>query len=163
MTTGAEPRVTASERLEQSRVRLHQAMRGTSSAAGAASEAGVAGPTTLWLDILKSNPAVRTVFTALSAWWAQHPLQVAGTAAVATARAAVQPLADRHPFGLLLGALILGGLLAWSRPWRWALRPALLAGLLPQLLSQALAQAPIQSWLAAFAAPTLQPPAARSD
>ncbi len=158
MTTGAGFRVTAAERLEQSRKRLHQAMRGTSDAPGTAANASAAGAATLWLDILKLNPTARVVIAAVSAWWAQHPLRVAGTAASATAKAAVQPMADRHPLGLMLGALVLGGLLAWSRPWRWALKPALFAGLLPQLVSQALAQAPIQSWLAAFAAPTPEPP-----
>ena len=163
MRTDAIFRVTAAERLEQSRKRLHQAMRGTSAAPGTAANASVAGSATLWLDILKLNPTARVVIAAVSAWWAQHPLHVAGTAAAATAKAAVQPIADRHPFALVLGALLLGGVLAWSRPWRWALKPALFAGLLPQLVSQALAQAPIQSWLAAFAAPTSEPPAAPSD
>lgn len=159
----AAPLMTAAERLAHSRERLRQAMRGTSAAPGAAKDPNVAGSATIWLEILKLNPAARIVIAAVSAWWAQHPLHVAGTAAAATAKAAVQPMADRHPLGLVLGALMLGGLLAWSRPWRWALKPALFAGLVPQLVSQALAQAPIQSWLAAFAAPTPEPPAADSD
>jgi hypothetical protein len=51
-----------------------------------------------------------------------------------TAQAVVQPLAKTHPVALVTVAFVVGGLLAWRRPWRWILRPALFAGLLPQLL-----------------------------
>ncbi|MBW6496169.1 MAG: hypothetical protein K0B16_16760, partial [Burkholderiaceae bacterium] len=135
------PLMTASERLAQSRERLRQAMGGTSSAPGTATRAGQAGAAMAWLNILKLNPAARIVIAAVSVWWAQHPLHVLGTATAATAKAAVQPLARRHPLGLVTGALLLGALLAWSRPWRWALKPAMFAGLFPQLISQAMAQA----------------------
>jgi len=33
---------------------------------------------------------------------------------------------------------VLGGLLAWSRPWRWALGSGVLAGMLPQVLAAVL-------------------------
>jgi hypothetical protein len=143
----------ASERLVQSRERLRQAMSGTSAAPGTPTKPRPAGSATLWLDILKLNPAARIVLAAVSAWWAQHPLHVVGAATATTAKAALQPFARRHPLGLVTGALLLGGLLAWIRPWRWALKPALFAGLLPQLIFQAMAQEPIQSWLAAFTTP----------
>ncbi len=152
------PLMTASERLAQSRERLRQAMSGTSASRGTATKPGPSGSAPVWLDSLKLNPGARIVIAAVSAWWTQHPLHVVGTAAAASAKTAVQPLARRHPLGLVTGAVLLGGLIAWSRPWRWALKPALLAGLLPQLISQAMAQVPIQTWLAAFAAPAPEQP-----
>lgn len=153
MSATRAPLMTSSERLVQSRERLRMAMSSTSAAPGTATKPGPAESATAWLDILKLNPAAHIVIAAVSAWWTQHPLHVLGTAAAATAKAAVQPLAQRHPLGLAMGAVLLGGLLAWSRPWRWALKPALFAGLFPQLISQAMAQVPIQTWLAAFTVP----------
>lgn len=163
------PLMMASERLAKSRERLRQALSGTSASQGTATNPGPAESVPAWLDILKLNPAAGIVIAAVSAWWAQHPLHVLGAAAAATAKAAVQPLARRHPLGLVTSAVLLGGLLAWSRPWRWALKPALFAGLFPQLISQAMAQVPIQTWLAAFTVPTSEqpsppgPPAAEPD
>ncbi len=68
---------------------------------------------------------------------ATNPLQLAGQMANDAVKRAVQPLAQRNPLALVLGAAVAGGVLAWSRPWRWLLTPALLATLLPQLLSKA--------------------------
>ena len=48
---------------------------------------------------------------------------------------------------MVLGAVVLGGVLAWSRPWRWILKPALFAGLLAQLSAKLVAQVPLQSWM----------------
>jgi len=69
------------------------------------------------------------------------------------ARAALRPTAQRHPLGLMLGALLMGGLLVWSRPWRWLLGPALSAGWMPQLLLWAITQRPIRSWPSVVASP----------
>jgi hypothetical protein len=79
-------------------------------------------------------------------------------------RVALRPLAQRHPLGLMVGALLAGGLLAWGRPWRWPLKPALLAAWWPQLLMAALAQATAQPGLSASASPrtAMQAPAARA-
>lgn len=67
---------------------------------------------------------------------------MAGVIAATTADAVLEPVAQRHPWRLVLGAAALGGLLAWSRPWRWVVVPALFAGLVPQLLSAALRAPP---------------------
>ena len=140
--------LTATERLTRSRDRLRQAMRDSSAQQGRASVQHAGGPSMAWLESLKAVPGATLLIEAVRSWWARHPLRIPAMVAADAAKAAVQPMAQRHPLGVVLGALLLGGLFAWSRPWRWILTPALFAGLLPQLFSKAMAQVPVQSWLA---------------
>ena len=63
------------------------------------------------------------------------------------ANAVAKPMAQRHPVPLALAAVAFGGLLAYSRPWRWILKPALLAGLLAQLSAKLVSEVPLQSWM----------------
>ena len=93
----------------------------------------------------------------------QHPLRVASQLAVETTSALVQPLAKRNPLGLVLGALVVGGILVWARPWRWLLKPALFAGLWSQLLSKGIAHLPLESWLAALVSVPRQKPSAHAS
>ncbi len=88
---------------------------------------------------------------ALQGWWAGHPLHVAGAVASDAIKTLLRPIADRHPIALVAGALVVGGLLVWAKPWRGILKPALVAGLLPQLLTKAMAVVPLESWLAVLA------------
>lgn len=125
---------TPSDRLAQSRERLRQAMRDILAAPDEATNQYVGGLT-------------RGVIEAASSWWAQHPLRITSMLAADAVKAVVQPMAQRHPLGLVLGAFLMGGLLAWIRPWRWILT----AGLLPQFLSKAMAQVPPQSWIVLLA------------
>ena len=90
-------------------------------------------PKAPWIDTLKANPGARVVFEAISDWWDKHPLRMVASVAAVAATASLKPVAQRHPWSLMVGTAALGGLIAWCRPWRWS-RPALLAGLLPQLL-----------------------------
>jgi len=128
------------DRLAQSRERLRLAMHDPAAAERAAAGSRAAEPAAAWLESLKSIPAVAIVIDAVSTWWARHPMRIATMVAADAAKAAVQPVAQRHPWGLVLGAAVAGGLIAWSRPWRWGVKPALFAGLLPQLLMTALEQ-----------------------
>jgi hypothetical protein len=128
---------TACERLDLSRERLRQALLEGSAAAGDAT--GRQRPA--WLQDLAALPGAGILIEALRTWWARHPLQLAGQVGVEAARAVLQPLARSHPLALLLGALLVGGVLAWARPWRWILKPAWLAGLGLQLFHETLAQA----------------------
>ena len=148
---GAQAKV---DRLALSRERLRQAMRDGTLSKGRASSQHAAGPATAWFDSLNSIPGAGIVIEAVRTWWARHPLRIASLVASDAANAVVRPLARSNPIGLMLGALLLGGLFAWSRPWRWILTPALFAGLLPQIVSKAMASVPAQSWMAVLASLT---------
>ena len=67
----------------------------------------------------------------------------AGRVSLLAAHLALAPTARRHPWPLVGAAMLAGGLLAWSRPWRWLLRPALFAGIAAQLTSHVVARLPL--------------------
>ncbi len=137
---------SATERLALSRQRLHMALAETIEAKRArVSTTDSTSPA--WMDELKAIPGVGIVIQALSAWWAKYPLNAASVMAYDAANAVAKPLATRHPVPMVLAALVLGGVLAWSRPWRWILKPALFAGLMAQLSAKLVAQVPLQSWM----------------
>jgi hypothetical protein len=141
-----------STRLALSRDRLRQAMRGIAAVPDEATGERAGGSAPVWLDNLKSIPGAGVVVEALRSWWAQHPLRMVSMVAADAAKTVVQPIALRNPLGLVAAALLLGGLLAWSRPWRWILKPALFAGMLPHLISKAMAHVPPRSWMAVWTA-----------
>ena len=142
----------ASARLSASRARLHQAMQEILVPSFALSGHGGHGSGNAWLDRLKSIPGIGVVVEALSSWWSRHPLRLAGIAAADAAKAVVQPAAQRNPWGLVLGALMVGGLFAWSRPWRWILKPALFIGLAPQVVAKVMTHVPSGLWVALWSA-----------
>jgi hypothetical protein len=114
----------AVDRLDASRRHLQRALRTTPHApAGAGSGAGA--------DLAAE---------ALRGWWTRHPLRVGGEAVIEVANAVLRPVAQRHPLGLAAGAVLVGGLLAWSRPWRWVARPGLVTGVCQQLVHEAVAR-----------------------
>ena len=139
------------DRLAESRARLRQAMQviakppQRASAGGSGSFFGATG--TAWLDSLKSVPGVSIIVEAVSSWWMRHPLRLASGVAIDAARAVLRPVAKKNPVALVLGALVFGAVVAWTRPWRWIAKPALLAGLFPQVLSKVVAHAPVSSWM----------------
>ncbi len=162
----------AVDRLVSSREQLRLALldagppaQGGAWCASPASAADAGPRLPAWLDRLASLPVAKLLVEALGAWWSRHPLRLAAQLATDAAQVLVQPLAQRHPIGLVLGSALAGSLLAWSRPWRWACRPALtpalLAGLLPQLISQMVRQAPLGTWTTLLSLPTRGP--ARDD
>jgi hypothetical protein len=65
---------------------------------------------------------------------AASPLQTALHATAASAGLVLQPVARAHPYRLVIGAAVVGALLARTRPWRWLSASAVLAGLMPQLV-----------------------------
>jgi hypothetical protein len=137
--------LTPVQRLTLSREQMRTALR-----EGAGPRGGGSGSD--WLLGLTSLTGSGGLLATLGRAWAGHPLRAAAGLAADAVQAVVRPLGRRHPVGLVLGALLAGGLLAYSRPWRWLLTPALLTALLPKLLAQAVALVPPQSWAALLAA-----------
>ena len=101
-----------------------------------------------WLESLKHQPAVAIVIETLQSWWSRHPLRAVAQVASEATNAVARPIARHNPVSLVVCAGVVGAVLAWSRPWRWALKPALFAGLMPQLISRVITQLPLESWLA---------------
>jgi hypothetical protein len=135
-------------RLALSRLHLRQAMHDLAGNRSAGPDRGPGRrPAPAWLAALQSLPGIGAVVEAMRSRWARHPLRVVTLVAGDAADNLLRPTARRHPLGLVAGAAVLGGLFAWSRPWRWALTPTLFAGLLPPLLFKGMAQVPVQSWL----------------
>ena len=139
------------DRLAESRARLRQAMQviakppQRASAGGSSSVFGAAG--SAWLASLKAVPGINIIVDAVNSWWSRHPLRFASGVALDAARAALKPVAQKNPITLVVGALVLGAVVVWTRPWRWIAKPALLAGLLPQVVSKVIAHAPVSSWM----------------
>lgn len=142
--------LAAADRLALSRERLRAGMRASAAHHPDAGRVGIDIPP--WLVRWQHLPGAGILSEALLSWWARSPLRIAGQVAADVGRTALAPFARRHPLQLVLGAMLVGGLLSWTRPWRWALKPTLFAGLGPQLLASALAQVPMQPWLQTLAA-----------
>ena len=61
----------------------------------------------------------------------QCRLQAVATVCNGVAKATVAPMAQKHPWKLVAGAFVVGGAVAFLRPWRWISGPTLVARLLP--------------------------------
>ena len=153
--------VSAVERIELSRARLRAAM--LPRPAVTAGPAAQANPLA-WLEHLKHQPTIAILLDTVQSWWMRHPLRAAVHVASEAGNALARPIAQHNPLMLVVVAAMVGAVLAWSRPWRWAIKPALFAGLLPQLVSRVVANLPLESWLSLFGsslsrpAPPTEPP-----
>ena len=148
--------MTAIERIDVSRARLRLAMQPKPAPQ---TNESTTGPLA-WLARLRHQPSIAVIVDALQSWWSRHPLRPLLQVATEATNAVAKPIAQHNPVTLVVAAGLLGVVLAWSRPWRWALKPALFAGLMPQLVSRVIANLPLESWLAAFgpAPPGARPP-----
>lgn len=151
---------TPAERLARSRDEIRELMKEISAphqrrrpVAGAAQGAGAAGPSMVdsLLDKAQSLPGVSVLLEAARGWWAHHPWRVVTLVAADAGRAAITPVAQRHPVALVLGAALFGAMAFRWGPWRWLVKPAVLAGFLPRLLTRAAGRVPIESWLSGLA------------
>ncbi len=139
---------SACERLAQSRERLRQAMRDIASPPALASRQHTQQSNSFafgWMAKLKDMPGAGLLLNIFQGWWTRQPLSLALTLATETGKVVLQPVAQRHPYGLVFGAAVVGGLLAFTRPWRWISTPALMSGLLPQLVAEVIKFVPDQS------------------
>lgn len=138
---------SASARLVLSRERLRREMRERSAPKRRAAVDGSTDDRISWQDRVKAIPVAGVLFETLASWWANHPLNGVGTVAAIAARASLAPVAQRNPLGLVVVAVVIGGALVATRPWRWLLKPALFAGLVPQLVSKLVTHVPFESWM----------------
>ncbi|APW46998.1 hypothetical protein [Rhodoferax antarcticus] len=132
MSTEASP----CERLAASRERLRQAMRQDNSAetSGANAEGLLGG----LRDRLQAVPGAGLVMDGVQSWWQNQPMRLVLLLALKMANVLLQPVAQRHPYRLVLAAAAVGGLTVMLRPWRRIAISALLAGLMPRVLSHAM-------------------------
>lgn len=134
---------SAAERVALSREHLRQALHDAAAPRRPATDPLTGAPMSVpWFERLKAIPGAGIAIDAIDLWWSRHPARLAVSVASHTAESVLRPIAQRHPLTLVAGAFAVGAVLAWTRPWRWALKPAVFAGLLPQLLLSALKQAP---------------------
>ena len=133
-----KPQPGACERLAQSRERLRQALLGADFPHPASHQRHSEPGAPDWLSGLKSSPGAGLLLGIFQAWWAKQPLRVAVLLAADAADVLLRPVAQHHPYRLVLGAAGAGALLVLARPWRWISVPALLAGLVPKLMSEVL-------------------------
>lgn len=85
--------------------------------------------------------ATALLVEALLDGWTRHPLHVGGQVALGVANGVLQPMARRHPWGLVVGSALVGVVLAGSHPWRWAIRPALQSGWMRQMVQDVVLRA----------------------
>jgi hypothetical protein len=93
------------------------------------------------LATLTALPLLGPLIDSAMTWWAEHPLHAVVDLFSRPNPSADEPLTQRHPWAMLLGAAAVGALLMWTRPWRFALlRRAVYAGLLPQMVTTLLSR-----------------------
>jgi hypothetical protein len=137
-------------RLNLSRSRIRQSMQDNLKMQNANRQGSASRLGAHWLDSIKSMPGGTLLIQAIEMWWLKQPLRAVTKAAIDTAKGMLQPLAQKHPLALIVGAFAVGGVIAWSRPWRWVSKPIVFSSLLAPLLSKVISSMPSGIWAEAF-------------
>jgi len=151
----------AAHRLALSRERLRLAMRQDGGADGSVDRsastqsADSADPTREgswpnWLNRMRESPALEVLFEVIRQRWQRHPLRLAAQVAGDLADGWIKPVAREHPIRLVVGALVVGAVVAWARPWRLLPSPARWSVLAMPIVSKAVALVPLESLLLAL-------------
>lgn len=139
MNANEPPLLTPTQRLQQSRERMRLSL--TPPPQEEADHGPSLGQT------LRQHPLLASAVEALQLWWEGHPWRPATFVAGGLVREALVPLARRHPIGLVLAAMMLGGSLAWFRPVRGMVKSLVIKGVVSQSL-MSLVQQPLMGNLA---------------
>jgi hypothetical protein len=118
--------MSAYERLDRSRFRIVEAARGGS---------GAPDPSQNGKHLTGNG----LLLEAARYWWDTQPLLGNLKIAVRVIDEVSRPIAQRAPHGLVVGAAVVGALLAWSRPWRWVAGPVLAQMFAPRMVTKVLA------------------------
>jgi hypothetical protein len=142
MIDAADPLAQAHLRLAQSRLRLLDALGGTRATGPGERAPGTSerptGP--LRATAARSNP--------------NSMLNLA----LDVCNGALEPMASRHPWRLVLGAASVGAAVTVARPWRWAPQAMVAAGVLRPWLQTLLLGAATRMALARLASPVATAP-----
>ena len=103
---GTDPRTQLVRQLQASRGELAQLFEPPSAP-------GISGETTQ-----SASPLWRSTWWVVRRWWRGHPLNAPAAALHAGGKQLLAPTAAAHPWWLLGGAALCGGVLAWAGPRR---------------------------------------------
>lgn len=138
--TATDTLLGVTERLEKSRRLMRKQMVELNAASAQAKSPGRGTPSNWWVA-LSAIPVLGPLISDAARWWADHPLRAVADLFARPSATTAEPLTQRHPWAMLIGAAAVGALLMWTRPWRFALlRRAVYSGLLPQVMSSVLAR-----------------------
>lgn len=120
---------SACEHLAQSRERLRQVLVQTQAPPQVDALGTPGAPPRPWLHALKTTPEAGFLINLLQAWWQKQPFAVAMTLVARATNGVLQPVAQKHPYRLVMGAAAIGAVLVLVRPWRWLSMSGILAAL----------------------------------
>ena len=143
----SSPTAHALTRLQQSRAGIQRALTETAPSAQPSTSAGAPPLLADVLTKLRSVPAANLLLDAIASWWSQQPAGILLQLGTTATRTLIKPVAQRHPVALVVCALAFGGLIIWTRPWRWLLRPTAISRWLPRFATGVAAQIPLSVWL----------------
>lgn len=126
------PLPSPEQRLAASREKLRAALapRNSHDADDGPSTGGSFGPLR---QLLSTLPISRMAMRGISRWWRLHPWRSSVEFVFDATDELVRPAAEKHPWMLLAGALVVGAVISRARPWRLLSGGALLASVIPQL------------------------------